>query len=446
MTLLAAVGDAAMAEASGSSAPARVRWFVGVREGTPEDRIAAQQGVVDEFNASRDDIELVIETVGSQDYVDTLSTMIAAGNAPDIVGPIGIPTSNEFDGAWLDLAPFVESTGFDLSAYDPAVVEYWREQSGALTGIPFAVFPSMIYYNRDLFDAAGVAYPPGAYGAPYADGERWDWAKLAEVAKLLTVDANGNDATSEHFDPANVAQWGFHFQYIADARALGSFFGGGTPVASDGSAQIPPNWAASWTWYRDLIAQGAAPNQDQIDSDVLAQGNAFNTGRVAMAAGHLWYAYGLRDADGFAQQFWDLAAVPEYEGVATAILQPDSFRIVASTANPEAAFDVLTYLVGEGAPVLLDNYGALGARPDFHDPYFYSLDESFQQGVNWQVAIDGLQHGDFPSHLADLPNLAAAQEAFGAFTGSLRDLGVDLDAAIAQLEADLEIAFAAGTP
>jgi multiple sugar transport system substrate-binding protein len=163
-----------------------------------------------------------------------------------------------------------------------------------------------------------------------------------------------------------------------------------------------------------------------------------------MSAAHLWYTFWLRDANGFAQQFWNLAAVPAYEGVATSILQPDAFQIFASTANPEAAFSVLSYLVGEGASVLLDNYGALGASREFHDAYFDRLDESFQQGVNWQVAIDGIQHRDVPSHLADLPGLSAAEIAFGEFAGSLRDPSEDLDAAIAQLEVDLGVAFATG--
>ena len=81
------------------------------------------------------------------------------------------------------------------------------------------MFPSAIYYNKDLFDEAGLDYPPAAYGEPYADGDPWDMDKVAELAMLLTVDANGNDATSPDFDRDNIVQWGFHQQFNDDARA-----------------------------------------------------------------------------------------------------------------------------------------------------------------------------------------------------------------------------------
>ena len=97
----------------------------------------------------------------------------------------------------------------------------------------------MIYYNTDLFDEAGLDYPPAAYGEPYADGDPWDMDKLAELAMLLTVDANGNDATSPDFDRDNVVQWGFHHQFNDDARAIGTFFGPGTFVADDGIGADP---------------------------------------------------------------------------------------------------------------------------------------------------------------------------------------------------------------
>jgi hypothetical protein len=69
-------------------------------------------------------------------------------------------------------------------------------------------FVSVIYYNRDLFDAAGLAYPPHEYGQPYADGSEWTIDKMEELAMLLTLNAHGNDATSPDFDPGLAVQWG----------------------------------------------------------------------------------------------------------------------------------------------------------------------------------------------------------------------------------------------
>jgi multiple sugar transport system substrate-binding protein len=429
-------------EASGDEAV--VRWYVGLGTGAQPEQLAAQRDVVEDFNESHEgEIQLEVEIVDNEIAFDNLSTQIAGGNAPDIIGPIGIRGSNAFAGQFLDLEPLVASTGLDLSQFDQEQVEFWREETGELTALPFGVFPAVMYYNKELFDEADLEYPPTAYGEPYADGEPWDMDKVAELAQILTVDANGNDATSPDFDPENVVQWGFHHQFNDDARAMGTFFGSGSFVADDGTtAQIPENWLASWQWYVDLIASGAAPNQSQIDSDTLAQGNAFSTGNVAMSFTHLWYTCCVRDEDGNGLDFWDMAVVPEYQGEATSKLHADTFRVLESTENPEAAFEVLTYLLDEAAPVLLDTYGGLPARADLREPFFAQQDELFPQGVTWDAALAGLDRPDVPSHEANMPNFDEAEAAIDSFESRLAsEPNLDVAAAAEELRAQLDAIF-----
>ncbi|MBS4062605.1 MAG: extracellular solute-binding protein, partial [Bacteroidetes bacterium] len=228
----------------------KVRWFVGLGAGSDEGTFAAQQAVVDEFNASQDKIELVLEIVDNDAAYDTLATQIAAGNAPDIVGPVGIRGRDSFKGAWLDLQPLIDKNNYDLSDFDEALVEFYQVKEEGQLGIPFAIFPSFIIYNSDLFDEAGLPYPPAEYGLPYVDEngveKEWNMDTLREVAMKLTVDANGNDANSEAFDPENIVQFGFMNQWT-DPRGIGTFFGSGSLVADDGvTAQIPDNWKAAW--------------------------------------------------------------------------------------------------------------------------------------------------------------------------------------------------------
>ena len=443
-TTAAPAADATTA-APASGGEGTIRWFVGLGTGAQPEQLDAQNAVVAAFNESHDDITLEVEIVDNEIAFDTLATEIAGGNAPDIIGPIGIRGSNSFAGQFLDLEPLVESTGFDLSAYDQAQVEFWREETGELTALPFGVFPGVMYFNKALFDEAGLEYPPQEYGQPYADGEPWDMVKVAELAALLTVDGNGNDATNPAFDPNNIVQWGFHHQFGDDARQIAAFFGPGNFVADDGSAQIPPNWLASWQWYHDLIHKThGAPNQAQIDSDTLGQGNAFNTGNVAMSSSHLWYTCCVRDEDDKGKEFWDLAVVPEYEGQATAKLHADTFRILSSTDNPDAAFEVLTYLLDEAAPELLETYGGMPARSELRDPFFASLDELFPQGVNWQAAIDGLDKPDIPSHEANMPNFDEAEARIDEFEDLITtDPNLDLNVATEELRTDLEAIFKA---
>ena len=99
---------------------------------------------------------------------------------------------------------------------------------------------------------------------------------------------------------------------------------------------------------------------------------------------------------------WNLAALPNKDGVVVSRLHADNFRILKDTKNPEAAFKVLSYMLNEGALDLLNVYGAMPARTDLRDAYFEGLDENFTQGVNWHVFLDGLDYPDNPSHQANM--------------------------------------------
>jgi multiple sugar transport system substrate-binding protein len=430
-------------EASGDQV--QIRWFVGLGTGAQPEQIDAQEAIVEEFNADHPDIELTVEFVDNEVAADTLATQIAGGNAPDIIGPVGIRGSNTFAGQYLDLEPYVEETDFDLSVYDDEQVEFWREDDGTLTALPFGVFPSFIYYNTELFDEAGLAYPPQEYGADY-EGEPWTMEKLTELAEILTVDGNGNDATSPDFDPNNIVQFGFNHQWGDDARAEGTFFGPGSFVAEDGSAQIPENWQASWEWYHDMIwNRHVSPNQEQLESEMLNGDNTFTTGNMAMVFTHLWYTCCIVEDDGSGKQFWDLAVVPEHEGTQTSKLHADIFRILDSTEHPDEAFEVMTYLLNDAAGELLTTYGSMPARPDLQDQFFADLDETYPQGVTWQVALDSLAYPDIPSHEADMPNFTEAESRIDQFESLIAtDPDLDIEAELELLQTDLAEIFAAG--
>ena len=435
--------------AASSGEAVEVRWFVGIGTGAQPEQIAAEEAVVEAFNASQDEIELVAEFVDNDVAYETLATQMASDNPPDIVGPVGRDGSNAFVGQYLDLAPLIESTGFDTSIWPENTIENFREADGTLPGLPFGSFPSFIYFNRALFDEAGLPYPPQEYGADgtavYGEGTEWegpwDFAKVAEIGAILSVDANGNDATSADFDGENTVQWGFVWQFVDRLFQQGSFWGAGNPLADDGTADIPQAWEDEWRWYHDAVwGTGFAPAQAELDA---LGGNAFQSGNVAMAGTHLWYAGSIRDDDNaIAGDFWDLAIMPSNNGVVTTNMHADTFRILASTDVPEQAFTVLTYLLTDAALELLTTYSAAPADPALTEAYFAALDERYPQGVNWQVALDSAAYADSPSHEQFVPGWEQYKEAMDTLKSALlTDPGLDLDAAIPQLEADLTTIF-----
>ena len=69
---------------------------------------------------------------------------------------------------------------------------------GRLVGLPFEAFPSLTYYNKSLFDEAGLAYPPTGVGVPYVmpDGREvpWDYNAVTEIASNMVAWSHAADA------------------------------------------------------------------------------------------------------------------------------------------------------------------------------------------------------------------------------------------------------------
>ena len=450
--ILAACGGQGQSQAPGGSEPAasepaaaepvEIHWFCCLGAGDDPAQVPTEEAVVAAFNESHDDIELVLEIVDYDTAQDVMSTEIAGGNAPDIVGPVGISGAEAFHGQWLDLTDLIESSGFDMTQFPQAAVDFMNVGGEGQIGIPFASYPSMLFYHRDMFDEAGLEYPPHEYGEPYVlDGEEvpWDMDTLRELALRLTVDEAGNDANSPDFDPETIVQWGYEPQY-QDLRAVGSYFGSGSLVADDGTtAQVPEHWADAWKWlYQGIWEDHTIMNLAQRDAPEQGNGNAYNSGKVAMALTHLWYTCCIGDAG----DDWDLAAVPENNGTVTSNFNADTFRIWKDTEHPEEAFEVLSYLVGEASAELLQVYGAMPANPDDQDAFFEGKDEQFPHGVDWQVARDSMAYPDNPSFEAYTPSYREAFDAIVEFGDTLRSTeGLDIDAEIEAFTEELQTIF-----
>jgi multiple sugar transport system substrate-binding protein len=87
-----------------------VRWFCCLGAGDAPEQVAVETDKVNAFNASHTDVQIAFEGVPYSAARDALSTEIAGGNAPDIVGPVGVGGANAFEGQWLDLKDLIART------------------------------------------------------------------------------------------------------------------------------------------------------------------------------------------------------------------------------------------------------------------------------------------------------------------------------------------------
>jgi multiple sugar transport system substrate-binding protein len=421
-------------------AATKITWYIGLGAGSNADVIPAEKDWAEAYNKSQKEACLILNIVyndgGGGNSYNALRALIAAGNPPDIVGPVGKNGRASFQGAWADIQPLADAAGFDLSKYDPKLIDFTKDE-GVLVGIPFALFPSFLFYNKDLFDEAELPYPPHKVGEQY-DGKDWNLETFEEVAMKLTVDKNGNDATSPDFDFANVTQFGFYDQWT-DARGVAALFGGGIPFdEATGEAVIPDSYTAAWKWYYDGIwTKHFMPTADYYNSDQFNKGNVFPSGNLGMAHVHTWYTCCFDNA----KMNWDIAVMPTINGQITAKLHGDTFAIMKESKNQDVAFKVLSDMVV--APELYVIYGGMPALPEDREAFFNTLSERAAPNViDWDVAVQMLNYPDLPNHEAWLPNLAEANSLLGAFRTTMDSTpDMDLDAAIAKLKEDLQAAY-----
>lgn len=454
-------------EAPATEAPSgdkvQIRWFVGLGTGTDPAQLPAQEKVVADFNASQDEIELVLEVVPYDSAYATLATQIASGAGPDIIGPVGVGGSNAFYGQYLDLTPYIESTGFDTSVYEPALIEFYQTEEGQV-GLPFLVFPAAVYYVPSMFDEAGLEYPPANYGDKYTlDGTEvdWNWETFVEVAKRLTVDVNGANATDDGFDPTQMVQVGYANQWQTHVAYQASYVSGGADIVEGEEGNYESAMPDSWKEANQLAYDGMWGEQPFMATGPLAgapefgNGNLFNSGKAAMAITPLWYTCCLdqfRDAGfEFNAGILPLGADGEPHGRVDA----DTIRIWKGTPHPEEAFKALSYLIGpEGTQTLVIGtdevpaaYSGLPADPAYQQPYIDGLLERypFTTAETWDTFKAGLAYPDSPSAEQWQPNWNEAwarQQTFFDLIQNTPPDQLDFDAEWQKMVDDLNAIYA----
>jgi multiple sugar transport system substrate-binding protein len=419
--------------------------------GTDPAQLLPQASVVSDFNSSQCDAVVKLEIINYDAAKDILSTEIAAGSAPDVIGPVGWAGSNAFFGQYLDFSSELKSSGFDTSVFNPALLKMYETAQGTV-GLPFAVYPSTMFYNTALFDAAGLAYPPAKYGDKYTmpDGSSvdWSWDTVTKVAQLLTLDKGGKNATEAGFDKTNITQYGFTWGFENQPSYWGTFWGNGSYLAADGKTAQPPDvWVAAWKWTYNSIwgDQPFQPNAAVGGSADFGSGNHFNSGKVAMIDNPVWYTCCIGNV-----KTWDAGIMPSYNGVTAGRVDADTFRIWKGTKNPKQAFEFLAYLVTTGTQKLIIGskampaaYGALPARTADLQTWVDAKKVQFPWVKNWQTILDGLNYPDTPSAEAYMPNFSEAWARGTTFANLVNSQGgLDIDKEIQAFTSDLTKIFA----
>jgi multiple sugar transport system substrate-binding protein len=156
---------------------------------------------------------------------------------------------------------------------------------------------------------------------------------------------------------------------------------------------------------------------------------------VAMTPIHTWYTCCFQKVN------WDVGAIPSYNGHVTAKLHADTFSILKGSKNPDLAFQVLTLMLGEFAPDLVQVYGAFPARTSLQPTVLAAMQKNFPN-ADLQVFVTDLSYPDRPNHESGMPNFQKASDTYTKFYSLYKSKGdLDLDKEIDKMISDLDVVF-----
>jgi multiple sugar transport system substrate-binding protein len=166
--------EQAPAEQPAQAQPVTLLWAFW---GSPEEA-KTHLAVADVFMAEHPDIKIETMVEPWNDYFTKVQTLWASGDPSAIPDVLFLWPTPRYaaDGVLENLQPWIEKSGYDLSDYWPALLESAMYE-GDVYGLPRDISVDVLYYNKDIFDAVGVAYPD----------DTWTWDDLLAAAQKLTV-------------------------------------------------------------------------------------------------------------------------------------------------------------------------------------------------------------------------------------------------------------------
>lgn len=304
-------------------APAAQKVTIRLATWAGVDESAELQVLLDEINSEQDRFEIVHEPAPA-DYYTKIQTALAGGTSADLFW-----LSQEWiagmaaQGALLDITDFLAGDtthpAANLDDYFPDILKTAQYQ-GRTYGLPWIAQPVVLYFNRALFDAAGVDYPT-------AD---WTWDDFVAAAAALTKDLDGDGKND---------QWGFTMNGWPPPQMF-VWQAGGEVITADLSASPidTPEAIAGFQFYADLIFDDVHTPPEAVIQEQ-GFGEMFKAGKIAMFMGGA-----ADDLDRVPGLDVGVVRVPAGPAGRPTFAWTASTVIAAQTQNPELAYEALARL------------------------------------------------------------------------------------------------------
>lgn len=286
IVVAATIGVSGCSGNDGPEAEGAGKTTVTVWHGFTEADGKVVDAIADEFNASQDDYVVKLEVNPWNVITDKLLPAVSSGNGPDLV--VQTPEAGQGyvnQGVFVSLQEFYDAAEYETDTYYPNVVDAVTFDDETY-GVPMGYAPFAVWYNKAMFDAAGVTEFPTTWEA---------WVDLAEQ---LTVDENGD---------GNPEVYGLSLADKTPTFLPTWLEGAGGHVYDDGEVVLDtPENVAALQWWRDAYARNWGPRDITLAESV----DVFKAGKAAMTLIGPWMI-GIADSVDMEVGVFELPSGPE---------------------------------------------------------------------------------------------------------------------------------------
>lgn len=334
-TTAPATGNSANASAEPSQEPVTLKWALWDWEAT-----AYYKPLIDAYKAEHPNVTIEYVDLGSTDYMTMLSTQLSGGADLDVLTIKDIPGySNLVKQNHLEpLKSFMSGNAIDPSVYGGTVEQI--EVNDEVYALPFRSDFWILYYNKDLFDKAGVEYPSNDMTF-----EQYD-----ELVRKMTS-GSGSEKV-----------YGAHYHTWRSAVQLFGILDGKNTVVDGNYDFLKPTYERILKEQEDGIVMDYATLKT---SSTHYSGVFYNNSVATMNMGSWFIATQIEKVKSGESQSanWGIAKYPHPDGVeaGTTLGTITSLAVNQKSKHKEAALDFMKFVTGEEGAKVIASTGTIPA-------------------------------------------------------------------------------------
>ena len=316
------------------------------------------------FEASHPGVTIVLEHTSWGEYWTKLEAAATGGSVADVFQMNGVNINKYADGGiLLPIDEYIANSDIDLANYPPAMVDMYN-YDGTQYGIAMDYDTIGLWYNKALFDKAGVAYPT-------AD---WTWDDLKAAAAAITGIEEGVYGIAAGYEE----QSGFYNTVFAE---------GGWFVDGEKFGFNEPGTRAGIQCWIDLMEAGYSPSEASIEEN--AAYLQFMAGKLGMIYSGDWFVQYYSSEDSAVADVVDVVEMPTMStGKRASVIHGKANCIFVGTEHPDEAWAWVEYLSG---PEAMQRLGEMGiAIPSYleYSPLFFEAYPQYNMGIYADAAAN----------------------------------------------------------